>query len=117
MAIPASWSVVLSAMTDMKAIENETSYPAQDGRPPDTDWIPDHALTETLRSSSGRFMGLGEGPAMDCDQMIGRFAQFLPENYPSVEVEQKAKELLQMVVEERGRERSTALGRDRGFER
>lgn len=32
----------------MKTIEIEISYPAQDGRPPDTDWIPDHAVTQAL---------------------------------------------------------------------
>lgn len=70
-----------------------------------------------LRTSSGRFMGLGESPMMDFDRMTGRFAQFLPENYPSMEVQQKAKELFQMVVEERGKERSAERGRDRGFAR
>jgi len=32
----------------MKTLALEISHPHQDGRPPDTDWIPDYALTETL---------------------------------------------------------------------
>ena len=41
-------SAPVSPANAMKTIEIEISYPAQDGRPPDTDWIPDHAVTETL---------------------------------------------------------------------
>ena len=48
-------------------------------------------------------------------KMEGRFAQFLPEKYPSREDQRKAKQVLEMVAAEKTRDHSR--GRDRGVER
>ena len=59
--------------------------------------------------ASGKFAGFGEAHSIEADKVKGRFAEFLPEKYPSLEEQHKAKELLQMVVQgvkhERGQER------------
>ena len=70
-------------------------------------------LLPIMRSASGKFAGFGEAHSIEADEVKGRFVQFLPEKYPSLEEQQKAKELLQMVVEEVKHEH----GQERGLGR
>ena len=70
-------------------------------------------LLPIMRSASGKFVGLGEAHKLDADTVKGRFAQFLPEKFPSLEDQEEAKELLNKVVKEVRRER----GQERGHAR
>jgi hypothetical protein len=66
-----------------------------------------------MRAGSGKFVGFGEAHSLEADTVKGRFAQFLPEKYPSIEDQQRAKELLHQVVREVKHER----GEERGLSR
>jgi hypothetical protein len=63
-----------------------------------------------LRDGSGRFLGFGAAPTIDCDEVKGRFAQFLPEHYPDLDVQREARELLNRVVHDRERGRREERG-------
>ena len=63
------------------------------------------------RSDSGKFMGFGEPHHVGTEKVKGRFAQFLPQNFPDLETQRKAKEMLLIFVREHHQHR----GRDRGF--
>ena len=70
-------------------------------------------LLPIVRSTSGKFVGFGEAHKLEADTVKGRFAQFLPERYPSLKDQRKAKELLEMLVHEVKHER----GQERGMAR
>jgi len=70
-------------------------------------------LLPIMRSASGRFVGFGEAHKLEADTVKGRFAQFLPEKFPSLEDQEKAKELLQKVVKEVRHDRSQERGMSR----
>jgi len=63
------------------------------------------------RSESGKFMGFGDPHHVGTEKVKGRFAQFLPQNFPDLETQRKAKEMLLIFVREHHQHR----GRDRGF--
>ena len=70
-------------------------------------------LLPIMRSESGQFVGFGEAHSIEADAVKGRFAQFLPDKYPSLEEQHRAKEFLQRHVQEVKRER----GEERGMSR
>jgi len=75
----------------------------------------DRKLLPIVRSTNGRFVGFGEPHRLSDHQLKGRFAQFLPEKYPSREDQRKAKQLLDVVADEKTKDYSCGL--DRGVER
>ena len=68
-------------------------------------------LMPIIRSDSGKFLGFGEAHETKADHMEGRFAQFLPVDYPDLETQRAAKEALHLAA--KGKHR----GRDRGIRR
>ena len=75
----------------------------------------DRKVLPILRSPGGRFIGFGEPERLSAHKTEGRFAQFLPDKYPTQEEQRKAKRVLEMVAEEQSRDHSR--GFDRGCER
>ena len=66
-----------------------------------------------IRSDSGRFVGFGQAPTIECDAVHGRFAKFLPKEYPDLHTQHVAQELLRH--EPYTREPKRERRRDRGF--
>lgn len=65
-----------------------------------------------LRHENGKFKSFGESPALAENKIQGRFAQFVPLEVPDEETRQKAKSVLQGIIQKSKREERE---RDRGI--